>query len=63
MLHVFSIVVEEEGRVADCLRRDVRGGGPVIFNHVEYAAVLDVILISNRKTFVRLERSSVLDQL
>ena len=50
--HVSSLVVEEEYRLVDCLRRHVCGESPVIVNHVDYAAVLDVTLKSSRKVFV-----------
>ena len=48
---VSPLVVEEEGRLVDCSRKDVCGVCPVIVNHVDYAAVLDLILNSNQKTF------------
>ena len=63
MPHVSSFVVEEDGRPVDCLRKDVCGAIPVIVKHVDYAALLDVILRSSQKTFVGLERSSLLDHL
>ena len=59
--HVSSLVVEEEGWLLDCLRRDVCGECPITVNHVDYAVVLDLILKSSQKTFLSPEASSVLD--
>ena len=56
--HFSSLVVQEEGRLADCLKRDVCVGCPVIVNHVNYAAVLDVVLKGSQKTFVTFEVST-----
>ena len=63
VLHVSSLVVEEEGRLADFLLKNVCGECPVIINHVDYAAVLEVILKASQKTFGRMEPNSVLDHL
>ena len=60
--HVSSLVAEQEGWLADFLRRELCERCSVNFNHVDYAAVLDVILKASQKTCLGLEPSSVLDQ-